>query len=100
MSAITSSPGRSTVSFVGTITRSARTTATIEALRGRTSSDIALFAAGDDSASVTSTSSALPPFNCMSRTKFPTDVASCTKLVMRCGVETAMSTPHISLNIQ
>ena len=55
--------------------------------------------AGDPAANVTSASRALPPSRLSSRTKDPTVTASSTNAVSRWGVDTEMSTPHISLNI-
>ena len=95
----TSSPTRSTVSPRGTIRRSARSTATTVASRGTPSSTISLPSAGEPSARRTSASRALPPSNDSRRTNEPTLTASSTSAVIRCGVETATSTPHRSLNI-
>ena len=48
---------------------------------------------------MTSTSPARPPSKLSRRTRLPTDTASSTSAVSRCGVDTDTSTPHISLNI-
>ena len=61
--------------------------------------DLACRPPATSSASVTSTRRARPPSNDSRRTRLPTDTASSTSAVSRCGVETATSTPHISLNI-
>ena len=55
--------------------------------------------AGLSPASVTSISVARPPSNDSRRTRLPTLTASSTRAVSRCGVETATSTPQLSLNI-
>ena len=98
-STITSSAARSTVSPRGTTTRSPRRMATTVESRGRPSSMISLSLAGEVSARRTSARRALPPSKESSRTNDPTLTASWTSAVMRCGVDTATSTPHISLNI-
>ena len=92
---MTSSPAESTVSGWGITTWPSRRIPTMAASVGRPNSWISLSAAGEPLASVTSASFALPPSNDSRRTNDPTLTASSTRAVMRCGVETATSTPHI-----
>src|SRR5580704_10208045 len=93
----TSSPDWSVVSPRGTMRRSARTTATTTASRGKSKSAIAMSLAGESSANVISTRWATPPLNWRSRTSEPTETASSTSAVSSWGVETETSTPQLSL---
>ena len=67
----TSSPDWSVVSPRGTMRRSARTTATTTASRGKSRSAMAMSLAGESSARVISTRWAEPPWNWRSRTSEP-----------------------------
>src|SRR6266542_704421 len=87
-----------TVSSFGTTTWPSRTTATTAASTGRARSRRVRPIDGEPSARVTSWSETCPCSNCISRTMLPTVTASSTSDRRMCGVDTATSTPHASLN--
>ncbi len=93
----TSSATSSVVSPFGTITCPDRTTATMVASRGMCSSASGSDPHGNPSARRTSTSFASLPCNGRSCTRDPTDTASSTSAVSRCGLDTDTSTPQVSL---
>ena len=76
-----------------------RSTATTVQSRGRGSSIRSRPTDGDSSVRVASDSRARPPSKESRRTRVPTDTASSTRAVSRCGVDTETSTPQVSVNI-